>query len=407
MSVIGKIFGGNLVKRFLRVGLVIGAISLLVMVMTYAKGNNVLTSPQVAWVSHTEYWQDDYASTIVRLTDYKGTAFNVDSCQVTILKPDKSILVSNAPMTQSGITGNWYRTDSLVGQPEGTFEQEVTCVYNGDQQIKTSQSFHLNPALNYIKTVDDNLLAIGASLTNLDLEIKGDIAGSKDEITAQITSTETDLNTLINSVRSELVEDMESHDASIDTQLTNLEVSLTATIGNTEEKITADLRSMNGTIISLINSVRNEILSSMMPYLEDINQTSTQIYTDTQWLVLNAMNQADKADIDVRFTDVDNNLALIRQFCSNTQTETSDLCQEVDQIISTVDTIRSEQTEYYNDLDLTTTSTLDLLTGTFTENINTILADLGILKDTTADINATVNAIRADQVNQIVVSVIS
>jgi hypothetical protein len=387
--------------------LIISIFVITVIVTVYAKGSEIINEPSVKWVSNTEYWQDDYASTIVRLTDYKGNAFNIDSCTVKILKPDKTILTNNAPLSQSGITGNWYRTDSLLGQSEGTYEQEVTCVYNGDQQIKTSQSFHLNPALNYIKTVDDNLLATGASLTNLDLEIKAQISNSTDSINTQIQSTETDLNTLITGARSQILTEIQNHDASIDSQLTNLNMTLTATIGDTENTISAQLTDVNSTLVSLLNSIRSEVLNTMTPFLEEINQTSSNIYTDTQWLVLNAMNQADKSEIDSRFDTLDNNIAIVQQFCSNTQTQNSDLCQEIDTIISVMNTVRSEQTNYFNTLDATTTNTFNLLSGTITENINDILQGIGLLQETSENINATVNAIREDQINQVVIRVLS
>jgi len=388
--------------------LIIGTIILLVAALAvYSSGFKVVSKPKVQWVSHTEYWEDDYASTIVRISDYKGTPFNIDSCRVNILNPDKTLLIGDAPMTQSGITGNWYRTDSLVGNPPGTYEQEVICVYNGNQEIRTAQSFHLNPALNYLKTMNANIIATGASLTGLNVDIQGRIANSTQIITAQVIASETDLNTVINNVKTALMDEMVAHNASTGAQLTDIELSLSAQIGATGNAITTQLNDVNATVVSLLNTVRSDIVNLMTPYLQSINQTSAQVYADTQWLVLNAMNQADKAEIDVRFTNIDNNLAVIQQFCGNTQTQTSDLCQEIDGLIITVDTLRSEQTTYFNTVDATTTSTWDLLSGSIVENINLMLADLNILKGTTADINATVKAIREDQISQVQVVVIS
>jgi len=67
----------------------------------YFTGKKITDDVSMQWVSHTEYWNNDSASTIVRLADYRGNAYNVDSCKVTILYPDKTIFVNNLDMLQS------------------------------------------------------------------------------------------------------------------------------------------------------------------------------------------------------------------------------------------------------------------------------------------------------------------
>ena len=84
----------------------------------YVNGKTVVNEDfSLQWVSHTEYWREDYASTIVRLSDYKGTPLMADECRVTILYPDKTIFIDNQPLSQSTIAGNWYRTDYLANAP--------------------------------------------------------------------------------------------------------------------------------------------------------------------------------------------------------------------------------------------------------------------------------------------------
>jgi hypothetical protein len=398
-----------MIKKLLLILLVI-VVSASVALIAYSVGSDVVDEPLVQWVSHTEYWQDDYASTIVRITDYKGRAYNIDRCEAMILKPDKTILTDDAPMTQSGITGNWYRTDSLVGQLEGTYEQEVTCFYElGDQEetIKTSQSFHLNPALNYIKVIDDNLIATGSNLENLSFNIQGQIVENEVLFTSQINQTNTDLNTLINTIGNQLSSELANHDVSSEAQLSNVNLSLTASILQGNNEIKSQLSGVNGTIVTIVNDVRSDILGELKPYVEYINQTTEAILEDSEWIVLNAMNQADKVEIDQRFTTLDNNLAILSQFCSNVQTQNSDLCQEIDSIQNTIDILRTEQTQYYEDLDETTTGTFNLLSGSVVENIDEILLDLGFLKDVTVDINTTVNSIREDQISEVRMVVIS
>jgi len=141
--------------------------------------------------------------------------------------------------------------------------------------------------------------------------------------------------------------------------------------------------------------------------LRDINNTATIVYEDTQWLLNNAMNQDNAEEINQRFDSIDNNLALIEEFCGNPETVNSDLCQEVYMLRGVVDNMRVEQTDYYNELDTTTTSTWDLLSGTVSSNIDVLLGRTEIIQAQTTEINETVNEIRQDQVDHVNMQVIS
>jgi len=98
----------NKKKKLIRWGIVSTIVIVVIafFAFAYTDGKQTVNEPVVIWVSHTEYWRDDSASTIVRLADFRGDPYTVDSCNVTILKPDKSTFVDNQPLVLSNIPGN-------------------------------------------------------------------------------------------------------------------------------------------------------------------------------------------------------------------------------------------------------------------------------------------------------------
>jgi len=492
--------------------------------IVYSDGNKVLEEPQISFVSHTEYWSStsdadgEKAATIIRIVDRKGLPFPVDECNATILYPNKTAYISNEPMSESGIPGNWYRTDP-VPPAEGTYEQEVTCLY-GNEFVITSQSFHVNPALNFIKNVSADVIASDTRLENINLTITGQIAGTQETIIAKINTTETNLDSLmnniytnitnqlneidvnttdlentidkinisiiaqiegteqiiltqisatetnleavmtdtrnnlsaqldnlglsldtgltnvqtmlaadiadtetiiitqisatestldalINSAHSNLSAQLDNTNVSLDNHLTNVQATLSATIAGTENSILLNISDTETNLNGLINSVYTNMTDYMGLYLPALNETATNIYTDTQWLISNAMNQQDKGEIDNRFDAVDNNLSLLISFCSNTATNTSALCQEIYSTRSILENTKLEQADYFSALNSTTMNTYDYLTSTMAENINTLLNNINTILGLTQQINSTVDDMRQDQLNEVHINIIS
>ncbi len=404
MKITAKLF---LVGVSITVFVVLGAL-----VTAYSNGKSVVATPNVDWVSHTEYWSssgagaNEVASTIVRLTDYKGDPFSVDSCSATILYPDKTVYKLNAAMSQSGVAGNWYRTDPIP-EAEGTYEQEVTCNYGAGKTIKTSQSFHVNPALNFIKNVDADVLTNGVALSNVNATVNARIADTNDSITTTISAAKADLNRLLNNMNETLFAELDAVNATVNTHLTNVNVSLTAQLGSTRDAIQIQMSNTNESLTSLINSVHNSLSDYLELYLPAINKTTTDIYSDTRWLVTNAMNQDNAADINNRFAATDGNLSLVEQFCANAQTNSSALCSEVYMMRAVLDATRAEQTSYFNTLDETATNTWNLLSGAITTNVDSLLENIGIIRGQTTQINDTVVAIRADQTSEVRIQAIA
>ncbi len=386
-------------KNILVVGIII-VIFLFLVSFVYSNGNKVINEPYVTWISHTEYWSssgpgsNEVASSIIRVTNYKGESFDgVTGCKVTILYPNKTPYISNKEMVESGIAGNWYRTDP-VPTTEGTYEQLVTCTYGAGKTIKTSQSFHVNPALNFLKNISLDILATSVKLSNVNLSITATVNNAKDEIKTEIFNAETNIKNLMNTLNTNLSNQLASTKSDLSTQMKNINLSLSADVGNAKDAIQTQLSNLNYSISNLIIKLNNELKSDLVSYLKDINKTTIEIYADTQWLVTNAMNQADKAQLIARFNSIDGNLSVIEQFCSNTQTSTSSLCTDITNIKSKLDVLKNEQTDYFNKLNQTTTNTFNLLSGEITTKINSILSELGIIRSQTTDINATVHEIK-------------
>ena len=216
----------NVVISFITIFLILVGVFF---VSAYISGKNVTDDVRLQWVSHTEYWNNDDASSIIRLADYKGNAYSVDSCVVTILYPDKSVFVSEGVMSESNIDGNWYRTDSLIVAPLGTYEQEVVCV-KGQQTVKSSQSFHLNPALEEVNTVSQNLNLLNDSLFVFDVEINGVLEDTNESIHTRVNVAENNLDAAIDLAQQNVLDELASHGVDSDASFSSLNATVLSRI---------------------------------------------------------------------------------------------------------------------------------------------------------------------------------
>jgi len=118
-------------------------------------GKKVATEGYLFFVSHTEYWSvDDTGQTIVRLQDFKGNPITANWCNTTIYYPNKTVYINNFPMIATAIAGNYYMNFTPPVE-EGIYEEFVNCSYGSPQRfISTSESFHVNPALNLLKEIN-------------------------------------------------------------------------------------------------------------------------------------------------------------------------------------------------------------------------------------------------------------
>lgn len=378
------------------------------LVTAYASGTKVVDDEiSLQWVSHTEYWKNDSAATIIRLADYRGNPIAVNECRVTILNPDKTVFVDNQLMTESNIAGNWYRTDSLVDAPLGTFEQEVTCT-RGNQTIKSSQSFHLNPALEQINTLTGMTDSLNLELSDVNLSITGLVEETGQEISANVTNLNTSLNNILNDVNNSMVAQFENTNSNLNTALSNVEVSVNGTVTSTGTAIQSQITDLNTSLSQLINNlVIGDLTVQLDGLLESLTDQIVSVKEDTNWLVTHAMNDSDMDEIEARFNSIDNNLQLLEQFCSTQDTNSSALCQEIYNIKSAIAVMDSEQQTKLDEINTTTVNTWQLLSGDVTTSINSLLSDIGIIKEQTTDINSTVHEILDSQQSEIQVRIIS
>ncbi len=381
---------------------------LIVSVNAYGAGKEVVNDNiQMQWVSHTEYWRADSASTIVRLINYKGDPYTMDSCTVKILYPDKTVFVNNLPMALSGIDANWYRTDSLDGAPLGTYEQEVTCT-KGVQTVKSSQSFHLNPALEEIKTITEKSDALSLDLTNVNIAIQGKIADTELAINTNIDNLDTDMTSLLNNIDQSMTDEFTNTRSTIGTQLSQVNVSLYGKVEATGTEIKTELSAVNQSLYELIETqLTADITQQLNDMLATITTQLDRIETDTDWLTTNAMNQNDMSTIETRFTNLDNDLDDVMAFCSSPETSSSALCLEILNIKNAVDTMKTEHDVYLAQIDTTTLSTWQLLSGDIATNIDQILTTLGIIQTQTTEINDTTHEILEEMQNEVQIRIIS
>lgn len=294
----------KLLLLFLFVGLsgIVGA---------YVYGNKMIEDFNAVFVSHTEYWLDDTANIIVRLTNYVGQPITGATCNASLIYQDGSdtYMFQNQPMSASVLAGNYYYNFTLDSgtYPLGVYTKQVDC-YVGVHNRTITTTFHVNPALEYLKSIGGNV---------------------------------------------------------------------TGVLGN----------------------------------LDEVNQTAWNIYNDTQYISSNMVTATNfdnwKTEVRGRLTDIDGNLTLIEDFCGNTETNSSELCQEIYNIrafqISTNDTY----TNYFENVTTTSTNIWNYMTGTLATNVNNIYNLLVSVNDTVVDTNQNVTAMRQDQLDEINLVIIS
>jgi hypothetical protein len=154
----------------------------------YTHGTEVAKNPNLIFVSHTEYWSADNFQTIVRLSDFTGRAIDNATCSASVFYPNKTAYLSNQAMAASAIAGNYYY-EGLTSATEGTYEELVQCygTWKGFFFNRTvSESFHVNPALNFLRNISTSIDAINITVDN--------------SLLFQINSTVTDIATNMSNV---------------------------------------------------------------------------------------------------------------------------------------------------------------------------------------------------------------
>ncbi len=381
------------VNSKLKIGALITMSSLIMILAAfYVIGEkSVVDKVHMEWISHTEYWSGDNASTIIRLTDYKGEPYYPDECTVSILYPNKTYFVVNSSLVRSTINGNMYRTDSLIGAPLGTYEQEVTCVF-GDQLVSSSESFHLNPALVGIKTLIDSSLFLNKSLIEMGLSIDATLKESNNTLSLSINELNTSIGELMGVLNSSIpTEDI----------LSSLNASLDAMVEETGDIIHLEMMHINQSFRDFLNSFSIEILGQINGSLGDLAGDIGQVQEDLDWLVANAMN-LNHTEIDHRFDNIDLILQNISTKCDNVES-----CVNLTSLEDAVAILRIEQNLYLGQINETTTNIWSQMIGDYTVNMNQLIGSVGSLILRTDEINGTTHEILNQIQGEVRISVIS
>ena len=106
-------------------------------------------------ISHSEYWSGENGQVITRLLDYQGNAITDANCTVDILYPNKTYFKEDE---QSLFSIDSYYYDFITPDIEGVYEYKVSCLYQGGvKERSVMNSFHLSPALNLNKVINQTI----------------------------------------------------------------------------------------------------------------------------------------------------------------------------------------------------------------------------------------------------------
>lgn len=160
----------------------------------YASGNSTMLETSMTMVSHSEYWSGETGQIVAKLYNYKGEPVLAD-CNATIYTPAKSVFFGPQATddTLEASDGTHYVNFTTPAE-EGVYEYMVECGYTINNKYftrKISNSFHLNPALNAIRTVNATLGGVAITLDNVSLTVQQILAGqsSNNAILSQINTT--------------------------------------------------------------------------------------------------------------------------------------------------------------------------------------------------------------------------
>lgn len=359
----------------------------LILFVSYSYGFSVKReNAHIEFVSHTEYWREDFATTIVRVSDYRGSSLDVDGCGVTILYPNKTIYVNNQSMSKSNIDGNWYRYDDLSNQPLGTYEQEVSCYYD-DGVLISSQSFHLNPALEAINVLNQDLAQINLTLSNVTVELFG------------VNHTQT---IILEKVRE--IDGLVSLIESKTENLTGFNISVTTHIDQTGEEV----------IVTLTDEIESELEDTKTSIVERLNQTlNDQFYPKIKSEQATALlNLENNLKIVLNSSIV--NLSMIQNQTDNLEKLiltlqngcTSRICTLVENVSLVVNEIKNQAYLYNQDVN-NSLNTINLALGDLTSRIDSITESIASLVVRTDEINQTTHKILDRIEGEIQIRVIS
>jgi hypothetical protein len=150
--------------------------------------------------------------------------------------------------------------------------------------------------------------------------------------------------------------------------------------------IGANLLSINGSLSQQIAVGFGNVTVTV----NDIKYNVSNIYQDTQWLKGHALDiDGNFTALNTRLDGVDSNLTVLKNYCGDANTNSSPLCVLVNEIkldvLSVNQTIAATTGAYLAEINATTHSTYDYMTGTLTLKVDDVFNML-------SSIGGTVNA---------------
>jgi len=284
-------------KNILMTLFVLGISSFSVMAMY---GEKLVNDVFLVWVSHTEYWANggELAQAIVRIADYKGSPITANACNVTIYYPDKSAFLVDQAMAMSSIAGNWYYNYSLTGEPMGVYEEFVNCSYGSpDKFISTSESFHVNPALNLTYAMNQTL---------------GDLVIDVNDIKVNVTAIRNDTNYIVTNMVNYTSFDDWKNNAT--TQFNDVKTNLTLAINSLCDDTVSNSSDMCQLLWNM-TAFQNAQNITFTNYFENITATTTNTWDYMTTTLYNRVNQTYNLvfSINQTVTDIKTNVTDIRQ----------------------------------------------------------------------------------------------
>jgi ribosome maturation factor RimP len=275
------------------------------------------------------------------------------------LYPDKTVFANEALMSAStNISGDYYYAFTTPAGPEGVYEYQATCVWNGGARSQSvTNSFHLSSSftsvLGNLSVVQGSVAQLGVDL----LSINSSLAGGINDLSAQLNANTTTVLDALSNVNS-----------SLSTQLTDLSTQLSDT---------------NSSILQAIENITSSLF---------INYT---IITDA---------------IDVLETNMANNFTYV----NNQLTVVTGNQQAMNVTIENTNSVVNSMSAVLDEVNATTTNAYTYMTTTLANNMNAVLAQLGVINATvnrietnTVAINSTVSDILQNQQDEVYMNVFS
>jgi len=235
----------------------------LSLVLAYVSGDEVVMTPKMQMVSHTEYAFSAPGQIIARIVDFQGSPVAVTSCNATILYPNKTVFVNQAGMTAvSPITGDYYYAFTTPAGPEGTYEYQATCYYNPSKNASVTNSFHLTPNANQIlanlSLVVGNMTAMQGNLTALSEQLNANVStiiSSLQNVNSTLYTTLLSVNTSVTNLNTQMGANFSYLELLLGGNFTQLNVALGGNFSQLNTALASNFSQVQSNVTQILNAI--------------------------------------------------------------------------------------------------------------------------------------------------------